>query len=121
MKKTTQQLIITAIFVLVLLLLLNPFGFFMPTELMYIMLGGVLVLFGVYMSFVLKESPKDEREQLHRFIANRSAYVWGSVVLVVGIVYQGIADGHIDSWLLIVLGVMVVSKVLSLSRSQEDR
>ena len=119
MNKIKQQLIITALFIVVIVLLLNPFGFFMPTELMYIMLGGVLVLFGVYMSFVLSENPKDEREQLHRYIANRSAYVWGSVALVVGIIYQGISEGQIDGWLLIVLGVMVVSKVASLYYSDK--
>ena len=121
MNKIEQQLIITALFVVVLTLLLNPFGFFMPNELMYIMLGAVLVLFGVYMSFVLSENPKDEREQLHRYIANRSAYVWGSVALVVGIIYQGISDGQIDNWLLIVLGVMVISKVASLYYSDKHK
>ncbi len=121
MQKETQQLVITFIFLAVLILLLNPFDFFMPTELTYIILGAILVLFGVYMSFVLQENPQDEREQLHRFLANRTAYLWGSVVLVVGIVYQSVSQGEIDAWLLIVLGVMALSKVASLYHSSRHK
>jgi len=121
MSKSTQEKIITGIFILILLFLLNPFGLFMPTELLYIMLGGVLVLFAIYVSFVLHEKPQDEREQLHRFIANRAAYLSGSTALVIAITYQGLTLAHIDSWLLIVLGVMVLAKVLSLYHSERNR
>ena len=120
MNRAFQELIITGIFILVLILLLNPFGFFMPTELVYIMLGGVAILFAAYASFVLRETPRDEREQLHRFIANRSAYLWGSATIVVAIIYQGLTEGAIDPWLLIVLGVMVVAKVVSLYQSDRN-
>ena len=121
MNKFLQEIVITGIFILVLLLLLNPFGFFMPTELTYIILGGIAVVFAVYVSFVLKEEPQDEREQLHRFIANRSAYIYGSGALVIGMFYQALTDGVIDSWLLIVLGVMVVAKIASLYHSERHR
>ena len=116
-----QEILITAVFVVVLLLLLNPFGFFMPDRLVYIMLAGVVVLFSLYVSFVAKESPKDEREQLHRFIANRASSLLGTGILVFGIVYQGLTMSHIDPWLLIVLGAMVIVKVYSLYHSDKHK
>ena len=120
-KPLIQETIVTCIFILILILLLNPFHFWMPEKLVYIMLGGTLVLFGVYVSFVVQEKPQDERESLHRFIANRSAYLLGSAILVIAIVYQGFAAAAIDPWLLIVLGVMVITKMISLIRSERKR
>ena len=117
MNNFKQEIAVTVIFLLVLLVLLNPLGLYMPTELIYIILGSILVLFGVYASLILKESPQDEREELHLYIANRFAYIYGSLALVVGIIYQGITDAHIDPWLLLVLAVLVVSKMLSLLHS----
>lgn len=117
----TQEIFVAIIFGIILLLLLNPLGLFMPDRLVYIMLGGIVVLFGLYVSFIMKESPQDERERLHRFVANRFAYLLGTGVLVVGIVYQGLTEIHIDPWLLIVLGVMVVGKISSLIHSEKNK
>ena len=116
-----QEIFVTVIFGIILLLLLNPFGFFMPERLLYIMLGGIVVLFGLYVTFIAKESPKDEREHLHRFVANRFGYLLGTGTLVLGIVYQGLTLSHIDPWLLIVLGVMVIAKTVSLIHSGKHR
>lgn len=110
---------VTLVFVVILILLLNPFGFFMPDMLTKIILAGTVVLFALYVYFILKESPQDEREQLHRFMANRSAYLFGSAILVLGIVYQG-SMGHLDPWLLLVLGTMVIAKILSLIHSEKN-
>lgn len=117
----TQELFVAGVFTLVLVLMLNPFGFFMPDKLVSIMLGGILVLFGLYATFVLKESPQDEREHLHRFLANRLAYLLGTTALVLGIVWQGITLRHVDPWLLVVLGTMVIAKVASLFYSDKNR
>jgi len=117
----TQELFVTLVFTLILLLLLNPFGFFMPERLVYIMLGGVVVLFALYVSFIVKEAPRDEREQLHRFHANRLGYLLGTGTLVVGIVFQGLNEPKIDPWLLLVLGAMVIGKVISLRYSEKHR
>ena len=116
----SQEIFVTIIFGLVLILLLNPFEFFMPDRLVYIMLGSVVVLFGLYVSFIAKESPKDERERLHRFVANRFAYLLGTGTLVIGIVFQGLTESNIDPWLLLVLGVMVVAKIVSLIKSEKN-
>jgi amino acid transporter len=121
MNKFKQETVITTIFILVLLALLNPFDLFMPTELVYMILAAILVVFGVYISFVIKEDPKDERERLHRYISNRAAYVFGSATLVIAVVYQGISSYEVDPWLLIVLGSMVVSKIFSLHHSSKHK
>lgn len=116
-----QEIFITAIFVFILLLLLNPFGFFMPEQLVYIMLAGIVVLFALYLTLLVKESPKDERERLHRFLANRTGYLLGAGVLVIGAVYQGFVESHIDPWLLLALGVMAVGKIASLLHSEKHK
>lgn len=121
MRERVQEIIITLVFVAVLILLLNPFGFWMPTELTYIMLGGVLVLFFLYVGLTIKERPQDEREQLHRFFANRAAAFYGSIVLVAGIIYQGLSGYEIDPWLGSALGIMVIAKLLSLLYSDKHR
>ena len=121
MTKLQQELTIGVIFILVLLLLLNPFGLFMPDRLVYIMLIGIVVLFGVHAWFIATSKPSDEREQLHNFIANRSAYLAGTAVLIVGAVYEGVTSYEINTWILLALGVMLIIKLSSLLYSDKNR
>ena len=74
MEKDTQNEIIVAVVLIILILLfLNPFGLFMPDMLVYMMIAGVVVLFALFAGFVWKEKVRDEREQLHKMIAGRLA------------------------------------------------
>ena len=115
-----QETIVTSLFILVLLLLLNPFDLLMAPYLVYIMLGGILVIFGLYV-FIIREHPQDEREELHHYIANRQAYLIGSAALVLAIIVEGLTKPHIDPWLLIVLGTMIVVKMGSLVYNRSHR
>lgn len=117
---STKEIIITLLFVLALLTLLNPFDLLMSPYLVYIMLGGVLIIFSLYV-FIIREHPQDEREELHHYIANRQAYLIGSGALVLAILFEGFLEPHIDPWLLIALGVMVVVKMASLAYNRNNR
>ena len=112
MEKDTQNEIIVAVILIILILLfLNPFGLFMPDMLVYMMIAGVVVLFALFAGFVWKEKVRDEREQLHKMIAGRLAYLAGVGVLVLGIAVEGFTMAHVDPWLLFALLAMILGKI----------
>ena len=60
----------------------------------------------------MREQAHDEREMAHRMHAGRAAYLSGIVVLTVALVVQGLGH-HIDPWIALALGMMVVVKLIS--------
>ena len=74
------------------------------------MLGALVAAFGVVVVFVLREQAVDEREQAHRALAGRLAFLAGSSILILGIVVQGIG-GIVDQWLAFALAAMIVTKI----------
>jgi len=110
MKNNTLQIIVSLVLVALSVLLLNPFHFWMPDALVIWMLAGLLALFGIFASFILREKSFDERDNVHRALAGRNAFLTGSAILMLGIVVQGY--GHsVDPWLVVALIVMVVVKI----------
>ena len=85
----------------------------MPDGMTTVMLLGLLVVFSLFASIVWKENPQDEREGLHRMIANRIGYFTGAIVLLIGIVYQTITHST-DPWLATVLGLMILAKIIAI-------
>lgn len=100
----TIGLIVTAI------LLLNPFHFWMPDMMVVSMLAVILVLFALFASFVLREKAVDERDDQHKALAGRNAFLAGSAILILGITVQGYSHA-VDAWLVVALIVMVVTKI----------
>lgn len=96
--------------VFLLALILNPFDILMPTMAQVAVLAFTVAAFGVFASFILKESARDEREGAHRMFAGRVAFLAGATVLILGIVVQGVW-ATIDVWLVAALVAMVVGKV----------
>ncbi len=74
------------------------------------MLASILALFGLFASFVLRETVIDERDSQHRTLAGRNAFLAGSGVLTVAIVVQGYTHS-VDPWIVSALIVMVVVKI----------
>lgn len=109
-KQNIQETIISVVFIVLLFLFLNPFGFWMPGMLLYMMIAGLVVSFALFASFIWKEQARDEREQLHKMIAGRVGYLSGIAVLVLGVVVESITS-HVDPWLIAVLGAMIVGKI----------
>jgi len=85
--------------------------FWMPEMVVYCMLALVLAALAVFGVFVLDEKPVDEREEAHRSLAGRIAFLVGSTVLTVGIVVQEVQYEKVDEWLVLALVLMVLSKI----------
>ncbi len=104
--------IVTILLLIVTVLLLNPFDFWMPDMMVIGMLIFILVLFGIFASFVLRESRQDERDEAHRSLAGRNAFLAGSGVLILAIVFQGYSH-NVDPWVVFALSVMVTVKIIT--------
>ena len=109
-NKILQELIAPSILIVLAILLLNPFHFWMPDMMVMGMLAALLVFFGVFTSFILKEKAFDERDDINRSLAGRNAFLAGSAVLMLAIVIQGY-EHAIDPWVVIALIVMIIVKI----------
>lgn len=110
MKNNIKETIITVGLIAIAILLLNPFHFWMPDMMVMAMLAVALVLFGIFASFILREHIVDERDDVHRTLAGRNAFLAGSAVLMIGIVIQGYTH-TVDPWLVITLIAMILVKI----------
>lgn len=110
MKNNLKETIVTVALIVIAILLLNPFDFWMPDMIVICMLAIVLGLFGIFASFILREKSVDERDEQHRTLAGRNAFLAGSGVLTLGIVVQGYTH-TVDPWLVIALIVMIFVKI----------
>lgn len=102
----------------VFLLLLNPFGWWMPSMMLAGLLIIALVIFGLFAAFTVKEKTHDERESQHRVTAGRLAFVAGTTILALGMLVQGLHH-HVDPWLFVTFVAMIAAKIGS--RSYIDR
>lgn len=110
MKNNLKETIVTISLIAIAVLLLNPFHFWMPDMMVICMLAIALGLFGIFASFILRETVIDEREGQHRTLAGRNAFLAGSGILTLGIVMQGYTH-TVDPWLVVALIVMIVVKI----------
>ena len=108
-----QEIFISLALVVLLVLLLNPFDFWMPSAFLMMLVAGLVAIFVSFVSFVWRENAKDERESLHKSIAGRTAFLAGASVLVAAIVVHSF-NHTLDPWLVIALGVMILTKIIGL-------
>lgn len=102
--------IISIIFILLLILFLDPFMILMPSSLMYMALVVLLVVFIFFVGLLWRERKGDERTEIHRMFAGRIGYLGGVTVLLLGIIFQAF-QGDIDAWVVCALGVMIIGKL----------
>jgi hypothetical protein len=112
MKNNIKEIILTICLIVVAALLLNPFDFWMPNMLVMCMLAIILALFGLFAGLVLREKSQDERDDIHKGLAGRNAFLSGCVVLITGIFVQGLSH-TIDMWLILALITMIITKVVT--------
>jgi hypothetical protein len=106
------EIVIALILIAIVVLILNPFNFWMPTMVHTMMLIIVFIVFGLFAAFILREKVQDERESAHRMNAGRLAFLSGSAILVIGIIFQDV-KGTVDGWLIAALVVMVLTKIIA--------
>jgi hypothetical protein len=112
MKNNIKETIITTALVAIAILLLNPFNFWMPNMIVIFILAFALVVFGIFASFVIREKSVDERDDQHKALAGRNAFLAGSGVLMLGIFVQGYTH-TVDAWLVLALIGMVITKIVT--------
>lgn len=119
MKNSLKETIVTIALIGIAILLLNPFNFWMPDMLVMWMLATFLALFGIFASFILREKSVDERDNLHKYLAGRNAFLAGSGILILGIVVQGYTH-TVDPWLVLALIGMVIVKIATRNWSDKN-
>jgi len=110
MKNNTLHTFVALAALGCLLLLTDPFMYWMPEAAQMLVLLGVTVLLAVWVGFVANERAADEREAEHRMFAGRVAYLSCIAVLAVALLVQGLTHA-IDPWIAAALAVMIVSKL----------
>ncbi len=111
MKNNTLHISIAAVLVALLILLTDPFMLWMPPMAAMTVLVGTAVLLCVWAGFIMREGAADEREALHRTQAGRAAYLAAIGVLTIGLVWQGFVLHHIDPWIALALGSVILVKL----------
>ncbi len=112
------EIIVSLILVVTLLIIVNPSDFFMPSMMQVTIACVSVFVFGLFATLVLKEKAEDERESFHRSLAGRNAFLTGSAVILLGVLF-GLFNHKVDSWLVAALVTMVITKVLT--RIYSDR
>lgn len=112
MKNNIKEIILTLAIIFIAILLLNPFNFWMPNMIVICMLASILALFGLFAGLVLREKSCDERDDVHKGLAGRNAFLVGSFVIIVGIVTQGYMH-KVDPWLVLALTAMIITKFIT--------
>lgn len=77
-------------------------------------ISAALVFYTIGMSLIGEGPKEDERESLHRQLANRIAMISGSSILSIGILYQLFVNHNLNYLALIALMAINLSKIISL-------
>jgi len=110
MSTNLGEIAVTAIFLALLALKLDPFRLLMPNDLQMGVLALVVAVFGLYAGLIFRQRARDERESLHIHRASRGGYLAGVGLLVVAIVAQSFM-GRVDRWLFYILAGMVIVRL----------
>jgi hypothetical protein len=110
MKNNLFELVSAAVLIALSVAVLNPTHAWMPDMTLMLLQVGVFAVFCLLTVFVIRESAGDERDTMHRALADRFAFLAGSAILVVGIISEGMKHA-VDPWLVLALIVMVIGKI----------
>lgn len=112
MKNNFLEIGVTLGLIILSVLFLNPFHFWMPDIMVLGMLALAIACFGILASFIIKEKSEDERENLHRALAGRNAFLVGAGILIIGILKQGLVH-RVDPWLVGAFVAMLIVKFVT--------
>lgn len=118
-RKFAGEVFVAVVLVILLILIVNPFDIFMPSGMQMAAAAVAVVAFGIFSSFVLREDAGDEREEKHRSLAGRVAFLIGSLVLLIGILVE-LYRHMLDPWLVVALVSMIIAKIVTRMYSEEN-
>ncbi len=113
MLSNLAEVLVSAAFIVLLALKLDPLRLLMPNRVQMSILALLVAAAGLYAGILFRQKARDEREALHLHRASRFAYIAGVALLVVAISAQSFRGG-VDPWLYYILGGMVVVKLANL-------
>lgn len=105
--------VMAATLAVLLVLLTDPFMYFMPPMAALVTLFLIVLIIGTWTGSIIREVPGDERAIMHRMQAGKVAYLSGTILLTIVVVYQGIFHHMVDTEVALVLGVMVTAKIIA--------
>ena len=115
-----NEITVSVLFVILLLFFLDPLMVLMPSQALYFLMVGAVLVFVLFAGLIWRERPLDERDEFHLMLAGRTGYLLGTVVLLIGVLVQS-TSGHVDPWLVLALGAMIIGKLLGLFWSRRSR
>lgn len=93
------------------LLAVAPKKFVMPSSFQMVIVAVVLGLIAMFLVFLWREQPVDEREIQNQALASRSAYIAGSLVLIAALVIQSLHH-DLDPIVPVALLSMIATKIV---------
>jgi amino acid transporter len=119
MLNKLQEIFISIVLLILLVLVWNPMHMGMRNFVAMMVVVGMVVAFAIFAIFIWRERGQDEREEMHFSFAGRIGFLAGSSVLVIGILVQSFRHA-LDLWLVVTLGIMVLAKVGALLYRQSQ-
>lgn len=116
-KHISIEVVLAILLIALLIIFTDPFAPYMEkmvkgTGGMYTPSFVLLILYLLFITYIWKEKPRDERETHHSLTAGRFAYSIGVGVAVIGIITQTFHH-TVDPWLIYVTASMVLAKLTS--------
>lgn len=112
-KTVYLESVLLALMSVFLLLLVNPLHIMMKLMLSVGVITSLITLYIVKFLIIWREKPQDERDLEHRFKSSWASYSTVSILLFTGIIFEAF-EGQVDTWLIISLAGMFISKLISL-------
>ena len=108
------EIILSLVFIVLLLLCIDPFHLWVPTSIQTASLVGLALAGIVYAGLLFRQRPRDERETLHLMRSTQAGFLVGVVGLCGFIVYQMATGAQLAKEIVVILAVMVIVKLLML-------
>ncbi len=113
MRDNISEITVAGVLITLLILLVNPMDFWMSSSIVMMIEIIILTLFAVFAIFIWREQIQDERESLHRLMADRIAFLVGAGILLLSILWQSFWHS-LDFLLVIALCCMILAKTAGL-------
>jgi hypothetical protein len=108
-----KDIIVPLVVMVTALAFLDPFMYLMPSMMVSLVLGVLMIATVIYGLIIFKERAQDEREVTVRAFADRHAGLVGTIGLVMVIVYQVLVVHHVDAVIVLILLAMIVTKYVA--------
>lgn len=108
-----KDILVPLVVIISALAFIDPFMYLMPSMLVTAVLGILMASTALYALIIFKEGARDEREVSLRAFADRITCLVGTAGLVGVIVYQVLVVHHVDTIIVMILLMMIVTKYVA--------